>query len=214
MGTYCSPLQLRVSTLECLDTLIQHLYFSRKKAIVLAGSVDRSHPTEGQQVFFLNSEDFKTHPEYDRDGIKNDITLLHLPQKINYTENIQPVKLLVDDEQTYKGKNMTVSGFGQTDDQSAASHHLRYTNLKVISNFACSLYYTPGLVESSKICCDSRGPHSTCQGDSGGPLVLEGTYYLVGLTSFGGGSCEKGTPVVFTRVSAHKEFLENHLGPL
>ncbi|KAL5283596.1 hypothetical protein ACFFRR_006073 [Megaselia abdita] len=72
-----------------------HCSYDRLRAIVLAGSVDRSRPTKGQQVFFLDSQDFKTHPEYDRKGIKNDITLL--PQKINYTENIQPVTLLIDD---------------------------------------------------------------------------------------------------------------------
>lgn len=109
---------------------------------------------------------------------------------------------------------MTVSGFGKTGDDTKSSHELRYTNLKVISNRVCSMSYRPGVVDGSKICCDSRGPHSTCQGDSGGPLVLKGTYNLVGLTSFGGDSCEQGTPVVFTRVSAHKRFLEKYLGKL
>lgn len=187
-------------------------FHSRVSAVVLAGSVDLSQYTDGQQVFNLNSNDFQTHPGFDINGIKNDVALLHLPQQLDYTENVQPAKLLVDDNQTYLGLTMTSSGFGKTSDQSAPSQQLMFTNLRVVSNLFCSLYFGP--IEKSKICCDTRDHHSTCEGDSGGPLILAGTSNIVGLTSFGGQSCEGGTPVVFTRVSAYKDFIEQHVGPL
>lgn len=44
----------------------------------------------------------------------------------------------------------------------------------------------------------------TCQGDSGGPLFKKahGTYYQIGVTSFGAGCGARGYPGVYTEVNA------------
>uniref|UniRef100_A0A8C4RGN0 Peptidase S1 domain-containing protein n=1 Tax=Erpetoichthys calabaricus TaxID=27687 RepID=A0A8C4RGN0_ERPCA len=51
-------------------------------------------------------------------------------------------------------------------------------------------------------------------GDSGGPLQCSdktGNYYLVGITSFGRGCAEKGSPGIYTRVSNYKDWVDDFI---
>lgn len=142
----------------------------------------------------------------------NDIALIRLPQPLNYTDHISKVNIRINDDSTYVGKNVTASGFGKTSDSSKPSNTLMWTTLTVITNTVCARYYQSGLVDNTKLCTSAGTiirPHSTCQGDSGGPLVLTETLEQIGLVSFGGDSCQRGTPVAFTRISAHKGFIES-----
>lgn len=185
---------------------------------MIAGSVNISSPTPGQQVIFVkNSEYLITHPNYSRPKVENDIALIHLPEPLNYTDHISEVKLRINDASLYLNKNVTASGFGKTADDSKSSKQLMWTTLKVIPNRVCARFYQPGQFDKSKLCTTAgtrRNPHSTCQGDSGGPLVLTGKkpFQQIGLVSFGGDSCEEGTPVAFTRINSHKDFIEDNTG--
>lgn len=145
----------------------------------------------------------------------NDIALIRLPEPLNYTDHIDKVELRINDKSTYVGKNVTSSGFGKTSDSSKPSKTLMWTTLTIITNRVCARSYQSGLVDNTKLCTSAGTrvkPHSTCQGDSGGPLVLTETLEQIGLVSFGGDSCQRGTPVAFTRISAHKDFIEDNSG--
>lgn len=166
-------------------------------------------------IFVGDSDDLITHPKYSRKKVVNDIALIRLPTPLNYTDHIDVVGLRIDDKSTYVGKNVTASGFGKTSDTSKSSKTLMWTTLTVITNRVCARSYQSGLVDKTKLCTSAGNriePHSTCQGDSGGPLVLTDTLEQIGLVSFGGDSCERGIPVAFTRISAHKEFIEDNTG--
>ncbi|KAL5288495.1 hypothetical protein ACFFRR_008991 [Megaselia abdita] len=193
-----------------------HCTFNRVRAIVIAGTVDLSGPTPDQQVIFVNDSDYLiTHPNYTRKKVLNDIALIRLPQPLNYTDHIDEVDLRINDKSYYVGKNVTASGFGKTSDSSKPSKTLMWTTLTVITNQVCARSYQSGLVDNTKLCTSAGTrfkPHSTCQGDSGGPLVLTESLEQIGLVSFGGDSCQRGTPVAFTRVSAHKGFIEDTTG--
>merc|ERR1711890_70268 len=55
---------------------------------------------------------------------------------------------------------------------------------------------------------------SACMGDSGGPLICpngSGTYDVIGVVSFGPGTCS-GKPGVFTEVSAYRDWLSAKSG--
>lgn len=58
----------------------------------------------------------------------------------------------------------------------------------------------------------------SCNGDSGGPLVYkgpntDGSWYQVGIVSFGTKQCGKGTPGVYTRVTSHLDWIKENLEP-
>lgn len=54
-----------------------------------------------------------------------------------------------------------------------------------------------------------------CRYDAGGGLVFEDTktdaYYLRGVVSLGSKSCKGKEYVLFTKLSSHKDFIEEHL---
>ena len=60
-----------------------------------------------------------------------------------------------------------------------------------------------GLDIDDSMICAAEPDKDTCQGDSGGPLfrLYKGTYYLIGVTSWGYG-CAGDTPGVYSRVSS------------
>lgn len=54
------------------------------------------------------------HPNYDRDTLDNDICLLKLSARVNYTDYIYPVCLADKSSTFYSGVQSWVSGWGAT----------------------------------------------------------------------------------------------------
>jgi secreted trypsin-like serine protease len=53
------------------------------------------------------------------------------------------------------------------------------------------------------------------QGDSGGPMVTfekDRKYTLLGVTSYGGDSCENNVPGVYVRLSYYLSWISEHTG--
>lgn len=86
---------------------------------------------------------------------------------------------------------------------------LQYMQTKVIPGEKCSNVFGPdSFNDNQQICINSPGK-SACQGDSGGPHILNqnGKKYIIGITSYGAGTCTKGYPQVLTRVSAYLDWI-------
>lgn len=87
----------------------------------------------------------------------------------------------------------------------------------VMKNEVCSAIFSRSYIDGTKLCA-SGGLRfigsAPCKGDSGGPLVLFKTNQLMGVVSFGRGSCVKGSPVAYTRINSHKDFILRIIGKI
>ncbi|XP_055604200.1 collagenase-like [Uranotaenia lowii] len=172
---------------------------------VRLGLIDRSYTDDGSLV--LVSNDFFEHPDFDRETLKNDIALIHLPEIVKFTDRISPVELPRGHE-TYQGRVAIASGFGRTTTDGKPSSRLNYAVMDVISNTVCTASY-PGSIRSTNICSVGRNRSSTCKGDSGGPLRLEDENILIGVASFVNrmAGCDMNYPVGFARVSEYVDYI-------
>merc|ERR1711912_14975 len=62
--------------------------------------------------------------------------------------------------------------------------------------------------------CFYTGKGGACQGDSGGPAVCKenGAWVLAGVTSGGSPICNVKKPSIYTRVSAFRDWINEHSG--
>jgi len=161
----------------------------------------------------LVTRDFFTHPKYSSFNIHNDLALVHLPEKVTFTDTIRPVCLPAHSEAGDAMAHLAAvaSGWGKpSDDATSISPVLREVDTETITNLMCALEF-PTSVNKNVICISGKHGKSTCNGDSGGPLhVVEGgVYKQIGITSFGSAlGCELGFHAAFTRPASYLEWIE------
>ncbi|XP_055608184.1 collagenase-like [Uranotaenia lowii] len=160
----------------------------------------------------MNTTEYYQHENYSSSTAQNDIAVIRLPEKVEYSYRIGPVKL-PSGHDDYNQRETIVSGWGKETDFGGAAQRLQYTNLTVISNTRCSMLYGPGIIQPTILCCQGEQRKSTCNGDSGGPLVLADDRTLVGIVSFGHIiGCERRLPMGFTRVTEFTDWITTITG--
>jgi secreted trypsin-like serine protease len=185
---------------------------------VYAGTHDLSLGSEPHRVVVATDESY-LHPDWNPSTIANDIALIKLPERIEFTDEfIRPSCLPAysDAGSSLVNDVVTATGWGKlSDDSFTKSDRLNFVkDLPVIANDNCNEYY--GIITDGHICIDSTGGHGVCNGDSGGPLNYEkttGKYTTVGVASFVSGfGCESGLPHGFTRVTEYLDWIETVTG--
>jgi len=163
------------------------------------------------------SENWFAHPKWSQIGIRNDIGLIQLPYKINFTDIIRPICLpsYSDVSDDFAGLDAPASGWGKpTDSADSISPVLREVTTETITNLVC--VFELFAITQNNICISGRGGKSTCNGDSGGPLhkvMDDGRMKQIGITSFGlAFGCELGLHAAFTRTTSYLEFIETETG--
>lgn len=115
------------------------------------------------------------------------IGLIRLPSKVQFTPQIQPVRLPTTCE-IVDNIDVVIMGNGRIKDVGPSSPQLQYATSKTIPLATCCKNFRSLLFRTSVICAlDQENTHrkmsATCCGDSGSPLVkIDGT--LIGVTSF------------------------------
>ena len=102
-----------------------------------------------------------------------------------------------------------ISGWGTTKkctiNCGSTSDTLMAATTHIIADATCSSDYGSDFDSTTMVCAgEPSGGVDTCGGDSGGPLQASlggGAYVLVGLTGWGDGCAQAGTPGVYTRVA-------------
>ncbi|XP_030840490.1 atrial natriuretic peptide-converting enzyme-like [Strongylocentrotus purpuratus] len=150
------------------------------------------------------------HPDYDSFTNDADIALIQLSTLVNYTDYIRPACLANSSQETTVYKQCIVSGWGNTQIDGYPDH-LQKAVVGLISRITCGSLLGIESFTDNMICAGyERGDIDTCDGDSGGPLACEGPdgrWHLVGVTSWGYGCAEPGSPGVYARVSELLPFI-------
>merc|ERR1711982_228981 len=191
------------------------LYFD-----VMAGAHNVRASSEPHRVEITSFNGF-THEDWDHSTLYADIALVHLPEKIAFSEYIRPSCLppASDANEEYVGQLTTPVGWGKNADNAGGiTPDLNMVeDLPVITPAACADYYG-GIIYSGIMCIDAAGGKGVCNGDSGGTLNIRQTeggnkWTQIGVTSFvSSAGCESGNPHGFSRVAEHLQWIETVTG--
>ncbi|XP_039387611.1 serine protease 27-like [Mauremys reevesii] len=165
------------------------------------------------------------HPNYSSTWKSADIALLQLTEPVQYTNEILPVCLPGASLSFHDNHTCWVTGWGTT--ASAVSlpppKTLQEVQVQLIDTAACNALYNIDLapnigrdpVKPDMICAGyAEGQRDSCQGDSGGPLACDhnGTWFLMGIVSWGYGCGQPNRPGVYVRTVSYGEWIREHVG--
>ena len=172
--------------------------------------------SEGQDISVASQ---LPHPSYNDFTIENDVMLIFLKDPVD--SNIELVKLNSDASFPQDGEQVTVAGWGLTNEANfSGSDVLMAVDVNTMSNADCSASTGSinGVFDSyagkitDGMLCAADEDRDSCQGDSGGPLVVEGSNgspdYQVGVVSWGFGCAHDSFPGVYARVSTYYDWIK------
>lgn len=156
-------------------------------------------------------------------NLRNDIALLELRSRVDYSDYIQPVCLI--SEEVLDDEIGMVPGWGRTESESI-SQVLKMARMPIISTIDCLVSNRDdfgAILDSGMICAGYQNGTSVCNGDSGSGLVVERctserkcSWFLVGIVSFAAqdrdGYCRSDGYAVFTKVSTYLPWISRFTG--
>lgn len=199
-----------------------HCAINSKEFQVHLGALNIKNLSEpGRKLF--KTKNYIVHENYNSYTAQNDIALVKLSERIEFTKTIQPVNLPNinsfdnDDDNNvdnYVGRNVIASGWGLEHTYNLnAAEKLHWAPLQIISNDECTRQYGSLVIHSTTICAEGNKQESVCNGDSGGPLILQDDNTLIGVTSFGSiDGCDLGIPQGFSRITSYLKWISEHTG--
>ncbi|XP_014292010.1 fibrinolytic enzyme, isozyme C [Halyomorpha halys] len=168
--------------------------------------------------YFLHPNNMIIHGNYQADSYSNDIAIIRLRSSVKLTENIQPIRLAKEfqNSRTLSGMPAIVSGWGKTRDSEKGRHQLlQYGTVRIMPEAKCIPFFKRMFnlsITSGHICTDFSASN-VCNGDSGGPLAIiepDNIWTLIGIISLGVTPCEEGIPSVFTAVANYLPWIYNN----
>jgi mannan-binding lectin serine protease 1 len=146
----------------------------------------------------INPKRIIAHPSYKYNGTLFDGGLIELPQRLVFSNDVQPVKLAKPIDAFDADQVFTVVGWGRNEENQKSSF-LQRVNIPIIDEDICRKAHSAYAQNREQLLCAGNViGQDTCRGDSGGPLLLETTnadnltgetaaqsWLQVGVTSFG-----------------------------
>lgn len=172
---------------------------------VIVGRVHIKDESEGKEY---ESDEIIQHERFDPKTLENDIALLHIPNDIQFNDNVASVDLPSDCE-NYVGHTCNISGYGHMGKDKPLATTLQYTELEIVDDKRCNRLYNHENFDGTKLCALGKDGRSTCSGDSGGPCV---NTTLIGIVSFGKGSCDGCNPSGHTKVCTFVPWIAEKTG--
>ena len=171
---------------------------------------------------------FILHPDWDPRTLTNDIALLYVSTLsgggVQWSSWVRPICLATPGAPGApatpsllhnQGEEMSLSGFGDTEEDGEVALTLQVANVPLVSEAKCTHDYNKSghkIDYTTQFCAGSDlGGIDSCQGDSGGPVAVpvrsDNRFYLAGVVSFGVGCAREDYPGVYTRVEAYLPWL-------
>ncbi|XP_059470182.1 phenoloxidase-activating factor 3-like [Neocloeon triangulifer] len=161
------------------------------------------------------------HPQYKSSSFKNDIGVIKLAERVNFTSWVHPICLPKKQETNLTNVRAVVAGWGKIALDPApisTSPKLQFLWKKVVTEEYCTRQYRGALSAplTGQLCAGGTKGEDSCKGDSGGPLAQpqtkepggDGFYSLIGVVSFGARECGSGgLPGVYTKVSDYVDWI-------
>jgi len=172
--------------------------------------------SDGTEKDFKVSE-LHVHEMYDQGKrFNNDIALLKLASPVDFSGPYAGPACLPDTGKDYReSQNCILSGWGLIKRYPALiANRLQKVSGKIWSARRLTIAYFRMMLPDHVVGFGEPGKWSACMGDSGGPLVCpngSGSYDVIGVVSFGPGTCE-GVPGVFTEVSQYRSWMSEKSG--
>ncbi|XP_003743912.2 transmembrane protease serine 9 [Galendromus occidentalis] len=179
---------------------------------------------EGEETTqYRGLRQFILHPGWNATLLMNDLALLRVDQPFRLNqEAVAPACLPDENGSDDENEFCYATGWGAAGmEGDSPIHHnetlLYKSKLPLIPRSECDARYVKKYdirISPKQLCAGRNKDSGTCVGDSGGPLSCEtgGTYKVVGVTSFGGRHCNTNVfPDVFTRVSAYRRWILDHI---
>ncbi|XP_063034839.1 cathepsin G-like [Melospiza melodia melodia] len=202
--SYCGGFLIRpdavLSAAHCVDKKGRAV-----RVTVILGAHNVNYRERSQQK--IRVRQWVIHPQYSREGFKNDIVLLKLKPRARINKNVQFISIPRRNEHVREGALCTVSGWGWTSDTGNKTDVMREVKLKVQEEKICQQLFR-NYQRRSMICVgDENSKKATYKGDSGGPLVCKKKAY--GIVSH---AREHNIfPEVFTRISHFEPWIHQQL---
>ncbi|KAI5279653.1 vitamin K-dependent protein C [Manis pentadactyla] len=158
------------------------------------------------------------HPNYTRSTTDNDIALLRLARPATLSQTIVPICLpdsgLSERQLTQVGQETVVTGWGyRSETKRNRTFVLNFIKIPVAPHDECA-QIMHNMVSENMLCAGILGDsRDACEGDSGGPMVasFHGTWFLVGLVSWGEGCGRIHNYGVYTKVSRYLDWIHSHI---
>ncbi|XP_070279590.1 vitamin K-dependent protein C isoform X1 [Myotis yumanensis] len=193
-----------------------HCMEDSKKLTVRLGEYDLRRREKGEVD--LDIEEVLMHPNYSRRTTDNDIALLRLAQPASLSQTVVPICLpdsgLAERELTQVGRETVVTGWGfRSETKRNRTFILNFIKIPVAPHDEC-VQVMHNTVSENMLCAGILGdPRDACEGDSGGPMVtsFRGTWFLVGLVSWGEGCGRLHNYGIYTKVSRYLDWIHGHV---
>ncbi|XP_031792393.1 vitamin K-dependent protein C isoform X1 [Piliocolobus tephrosceles] len=197
-----------------------HCMEESKKLLVRLGEYDLRRWEKWE--LDLDIEEVFIHPNYTKSTTDNDIALLRLAQPATLSQTIVPICLpdsgLAERKLTQAGQETLVTGWGYHSSREKEARRnrtfvLNFIKIPVVPRNECSEVMS-NMVSENMLCAGILGDRQdACEGDSGGPMVasFHGTWFLVGLVSWGEGCGLLHNYGVYTKVSRYLDWIHGHI---
>ncbi|KAG9428228.1 trypsin [Apis mellifera carnica] len=164
---------------------------------IVAGELRLWQPTSTGQR--RGVEKIHVHPNFNRETLENDITILTLKISFNLTPEVNIAPL--PDHTAIPTTICQVAGWGYpSENDHVTSEDLMFVDLPLMSRDLCKKLlenitdFPPGMICAGYM----EGQKDSCQGDSGGGMMCNGE--LTGVVSGGNGCARPRTPGVYADV--------------